>query len=223
MTLYALTSSGNAVPAEIRAQSMLTSPGNTSANSLDVAAAEDKSVPNTGANKQGGEAVRFQGVVAMQPNSEERTLAPGKVVPLVESAGVVVNLAASNMKQPTLAPASAIVAQTLLDAGLTITGDIESSVGVVLRADVHGNVKATSGSSIRLLPECTVKGNVTGSAVLVEGTVNGDVNAHGGRVEISETSQIHGNVAYAEIIMKGGKHQLTMEHAPDPVAQPVDA
>jgi cytoskeletal protein CcmA (bactofilin family) len=89
---------------------------------------------------------------------------------------------------------------TLIGAKTRIQGDVEFSGGLHLDGHINGNVKgASDGHAILSVSETgRVEGSVFAASVLVNGTVNGDIDSTD-RVELGAKARVLGSVHYSVI------------------------
>lgn len=94
---------------------------------------------------------------------------------------------------------------TLIARSARLQGDVEFSGGLHLEGHVIGNVraKAGEGATLWVSEQGCVEGAVDVPSVVLNGTVNGDVQARE-RVVIGATARINGNVHYGTIEMALG-------------------
>ncbi len=94
---------------------------------------------------------------------------------------------------------------TLISKAAHVLGDVEFSGGLHLDGRVTGNVRSlgTDPATLWISEQGTVEGSVQVPAVVINGTVIGDVHARE-RVAIGPQSRITGNVHYGTIEMTLG-------------------
>lgn len=94
---------------------------------------------------------------------------------------------------------------TLIARSARLQGDVEFSGGLHLEGHVIGNVRAKAGESATLWvsEQGCVEGAVDVPSVVLNGTVNGDVQARD-RVVIGASARVNGNVHYGTIEMALG-------------------
>lgn len=94
---------------------------------------------------------------------------------------------------------------TLIGKKTSFRGDIEFSGGLRVDGKISGNITATddSTSTLVLSESSEVEGNVTVPHVVVNGTVNGNINS-AVRVELQSKARITGDVHYKEVEMALG-------------------
>jgi len=94
---------------------------------------------------------------------------------------------------------------TIIGEGTVIHGDIVYVGGLHIDGKVVGNVSAEQGSSttLTLSKLGSIHGNVDVPPVVIDGEVQGDVNASE-RVQLISNSRITGNVEYNLIEMEVG-------------------
>jgi cytoskeletal protein CcmA (bactofilin family) len=97
-------------------------------------------------------------------------------------------------------PSKDIQIDTLIGAKTRIHGDVEFAGGLHLDGRINGDVKgAGDGHAILSVSESgCIDGSVFAASVLVNGTVNGDIDATD-RVELGARARVLGNVHYAVI------------------------
>jgi cytoskeletal protein CcmA (bactofilin family) len=89
---------------------------------------------------------------------------------------------------------------TLIGAKTRIHGDVEFAGGLHLDGHINGDVKGeVPGHAILSVSESgCIEGSVFAASVLVNGTVNGDIDATD-RVELGAKARVLGNVHYSVI------------------------
>ncbi len=94
---------------------------------------------------------------------------------------------------------------TLISKAARVQGDVEFSGGLHLDGRVVGNVRSTGKETATLWisEQGTVEGSVDVPAVVINGTVIGDVHARD-RIAIGPQSKITGNVHYGTMEMALG-------------------
>ncbi len=83
---------------------------------------------------------------------------------------------------------------TLVDADITVVGEIVSEENIRLRGRVEGNV-LTSGSVV-IEPHGSVQGDITAENLIVEGTVEGRVTV-ARKFELRPTGRMRGDIRAA--------------------------
>ncbi|MBV6422953.1 MAG: hypothetical protein NAOJABEB_00740 [Steroidobacteraceae bacterium] len=94
---------------------------------------------------------------------------------------------------------------TLIGAGSRIDGDLVFEGGLHLDGRVTGNVRGEGGSSATLSvsEQGHIEGSVVAQNVVLNGTVNGDINA-AARVVLGPRARVEGSVHYGQIEMALG-------------------
>jgi cytoskeletal protein CcmA (bactofilin family) len=89
---------------------------------------------------------------------------------------------------------------TLIGAKTRIHGDVEFAGGLHLDGRINGDVKGAAGGHAILSVSETgcIEGSVLAASVLVNGTVNGDIDATD-RVELGAKARVLGSVYYSVI------------------------
>lgn len=88
---------------------------------------------------------------------------------------------------------------SLIQAGLSIHGDIASDHGISCFGLVGGDLRSSQGL-VHIGPEGLIRGTVEGDHVLIDGTVEGDVAA---RTSLHINGKVKGRIAYAGTIRLG--------------------
>nr|WP_315593802.1 polymer-forming cytoskeletal protein [uncultured Cupriavidus sp.] len=88
---------------------------------------------------------------------------------------------------------------SLIQAGLSIHGDVASDHGISCYGLVGGDLRSSQGL-VHVGPEGLIRGTVEGDHVLIDGTVEGDVAA---RVSLHINGKVKGRIAYAGTIRLG--------------------
>lgn len=88
---------------------------------------------------------------------------------------------------------------SLIQAGLSIHGDVASDHGISCFGLVGGDLRSSQGL-VHIGPEGLIRGTVEGDHVLIDGTVDGDVAA---RTSLHINGKVKGRIAYAGTIRLG--------------------
>jgi cytoskeletal protein CcmA (bactofilin family) len=95
-------------------------------------------------------------------------------------------------------------ATTLIAAGTEIRGDVHFSGRLHLDGKVEGALHGEGAQAMLTLSEhAVVTGEVHAPHVVIDGTINGDVNA-GERLELASNARVEGNVYYKMLEMSAG-------------------
>lgn len=89
--------------------------------------------------------------------------------------------------------------QSIISAGLKITGNLESSDDIQVRGSVEGDI---AGRALTVAEGANVNGSVTAEMVHILGVVEGQVDATS--VKISRTGEMNGDVAYESLSIEDG-------------------
>lgn len=94
---------------------------------------------------------------------------------------------------------------TLVGKSARLVGDIEFAGGLHLDGRVVGNVRGANDgkSQLSVSEHGTIEGCVDAAAVILNGTVNGDIFARD-RVVLGSQARVNGNVSYGVIEMAPG-------------------
>jgi cytoskeletal protein CcmA (bactofilin family) len=97
-------------------------------------------------------------------------------------------------------PSKDIQIDTLIGAKTRIHGDVEFAGGLHLDGHINGDVRGASGGHaiLSVSESGCIEGSVFAASVLVNGTVNGDIDATD-RVELGAKARVLGNVQYSVI------------------------
>ena len=111
-------------------------------------------------------------------------------------------------------------ATTLIAAGTTIRGDVHFNGRLHLDGNVEGSVRGEGAQAMLTLSEhAVVTGEVQAPHIVVDGTINGDVNA-GERLELASNARVEGNVYYKMLEMSAGARiNGKMVHRAEPQRQ----
>lgn len=90
---------------------------------------------------------------------------------------------------------------SLLNANLTLTGDIESDGTVRIDGRLEGSVRRAS--VVILGTGASIKGNITAREVLVGGTVDGNIDA-ADRIELQPSAVVTGDIEAGAILIREG-------------------
>jgi cytoskeletal protein CcmA (bactofilin family) len=95
-------------------------------------------------------------------------------------------------------------ATTLIAAGTEVRGDVHFSGRLHLDGKVEGAIRGEGAQAILTLSEhAVVTGEVQAPHIVVDGTINGDVDA-GERLELASNARVEGNVYYKMLEMSAG-------------------
>jgi cytoskeletal protein CcmA (bactofilin family) len=94
---------------------------------------------------------------------------------------------------------------TLLGKTARVVGDVEFAGGLHLDGKVIGNIRgaADGKSQLSISEHGSVEGTVEAGAVILNGTVNGDIFARE-RIQLGSQARVNGNVSYGIIEMAPG-------------------
>ena len=90
---------------------------------------------------------------------------------------------------------------SLLDAPLTITGDLETTGSLRIEGNLDGSV--LSADSVVVGVGCRITGDIHAREVVVGGTITGNVHASE-RVELQATAVVTGDVHTGSILVQEG-------------------
>jgi len=88
---------------------------------------------------------------------------------------------------------------SVISAGLTITGNLQSNSDVVIAGTVEGDI---TSRSLTVCEGAKVKGTIECSAVQLQGKVDGQVNASS--VSVTRTGNISGDIIYETLSIDEG-------------------
>ncbi len=106
---------------------------------------------------------------------------------------------------------------TILSKDIEFTGTLECDKPYLIRGRIVGEIRA---QDLLVVDEgAEVKANITGKRVIISGSVTGNVDAIG-RVEITASGKLVGNVTAPEVFMEtgcffNGACTMTKENATD--------
>jgi cytoskeletal protein CcmA (bactofilin family) len=125
----------------------------------------------------------------------------------------------SNNRKDARAPVSES-ATTLIAEGTQIRGDIHFSGRLHIDGKVDGAVHGEGDQAILTLSEhAVVTGEVHAPHIVIDGTINGDVDATG-RLELASNARVEGNVYYKLLEMSAGARiNGKMVHSDEPQKQ----
>jgi cytoskeletal protein CcmA (bactofilin family) len=97
-------------------------------------------------------------------------------------------------------PSKDIQIDTLIGVKTRIHGDVEFTGGLHLDGRIHGDVKGAADgyATLSVSENGCIEGSVFAASVLVNGTVNGDIDATD-RVELGAKARVLGSVHYSVI------------------------
>lgn len=104
--------------------------------------------------------------------------------------------------------------KTCIPRGWSIVGDIDSQVDVTLACEMHGAIEMGGVSKLEIKQGASIVAKIKAMDVVVQGFVEGEIDAGGGSVSIEEGANIRGKVSYSRIRMEGGEHQMELVHVP---------
>jgi cytoskeletal protein CcmA (bactofilin family) len=104
-------------------------------------------------------------------------------------------------KRPVDVPDPAPVGYSVLDAQMSVDGDVDTEGALRIDGRVRGNVR--SASTLVLAAGAAISGNVWAREVIVGGTVAGNVTATG-RVELQQTGTVTGDIETTVIMIQEG-------------------
>jgi len=90
---------------------------------------------------------------------------------------------------------------TMIGPDAKIKGPINLEQGIIIYGQVYGDV--ISRSSIRIAKGGIVEGNVTGSNIMLGGTIIGHVKSEGS-VTLKKTSKLKGDISYRKLHIEDG-------------------
>ena len=114
---------------------------------------------------------------------------------------------------------------TLIGKASRVHGDMEFAGGLHLDGTIEGNLRAdpVEGSSLSVSETGSIDGNVEAGSVMLNGSVRGDIVAHG-RVVLGATARVQGNVYYGVIEMTLGAQIIgKVTRLSENSAEPVDS
>ena len=104
-------------------------------------------------------------------------------------------------RRPKLPTAPAGSGYSLLDAQLTVTGDVETAGS--LRIDGHLDGSVRRADTVVLGVGATMSGDIHAREVVVGGTINGSVHASE-RVELQTTAIVTGDIVTQSVLVQEG-------------------
>jgi cytoskeletal protein CcmA (bactofilin family) len=87
---------------------------------------------------------------------------------------------------------------------ITIRGEVTGEEDLVIQGRVEGSVDLKQ-NSVTVGPEGTVKGNISGRGVTVEGSVEGDIRADE-QVVLRGTARVQGDLSAPRVMLEDGAH-----------------
>jgi cytoskeletal protein CcmA (bactofilin family) len=110
----------------------------------------------------------------------------------------------NNNRKETRGAAAPESATTLIAAGTEIRGDVHFSGRLHLDGKVEGALRGDGSQAMLTLSEhAVVIGEVHAPHIVVDGNIQGDVNA-GERLELASNARVEGNVYYKTLEMSAG-------------------
>jgi cytoskeletal protein CcmA (bactofilin family) len=109
-----------------------------------------------------------------------------------------------NNRKDARSAAGADAATTLIAAGTEVRGDVHFSGRLHLDGKVEGAIRGEGAQAMLTLSEhAVVTGEVQAPHIVIDGTINGDVDA-GERLELASNARVEGNVYYKMLEMSAG-------------------
>jgi cytoskeletal protein CcmA (bactofilin family) len=90
---------------------------------------------------------------------------------------------------------------SIISAGLTITGKLESAGDIQIDGKVEGDIR---GKAVRIGDGAAVKGTVWGELVELSGTLEGKIEAE--TVVLARTARMTGDLAHRSLKIEAGAH-----------------
>lgn len=111
--------------------------------------------------------------------------------------------------------------QCVVPLGWTFEGDLEAAGDLTVSGVFKGNILLPSvEATLHVCERGVLQGQATGGNVKVDGTVDGQIDAIGARVDISPNATVRGKVSYSQMQMANGRldAQLQWVEAPGQAA-----
>lgn len=87
---------------------------------------------------------------------------------------------------------------TIIGADVVLNGNVEAKEAIRIEGTLNGDVK--SEGTLVISSTGKVKGNVSGSNIMVAGVIEGDMDSSG-RIEVAATGKIMGNIRTKSLII----------------------
>jgi cytoskeletal protein CcmA (bactofilin family) len=126
----------------------------------------------------------------------------------------------TTQKQPSPAPrmAGAAPACSIIDTGLTITGNLQSDRDVQVDGEINGDVHC---SHLTVSKGGTITGNIVADEVVIRGRVNGTIRAL--QVVLQDTAHVESDIFHNSLIIEqGAVFDGQSQRQADPKAQAQD-
>lgn len=122
----------------------------------------------------------------------------------------------SSAMDPVTAPPrkhSGAPTRSVIDAWLTITGNLESEGEVQVDGEINGDIRC---AHLTVGKDATVDGNITAEEVVVRGTVKGVIRAN--RVILQDSARVESEVYHKKLaIEEGASFEGTSHRCEDPM------
>lgn len=125
-------------------------------------------------------------------------------------------LTAGEARNVTAAPAESVIKtfgiRAVVPAGMTVTGEVRSSDGVVIDGVVIGNVVVQGDHRAAVIRQTGhVQGDVNAKVIIVGGHVVGDLT--GEFVRLYSTARVHGRIRSARMVIDDGAQLINEDTA----------
>ncbi len=91
--------------------------------------------------------------------------------------------------------------QNFISEDTTIKGSITTASTLTVAGAIEGDINA--GGDVEILPDASVKGDISGPAVTISGRVEGRINASG-RLLITAKGLVQGDIAVRSLLIEEG-------------------
>ena len=111
------------------------------------------------------------------------------------------NFSADSQEQRGTAPSRAPAGPSLIGAGASFVGRLESNGDVQIEGSVEGEVR---GQGVRLGADARIKGTIVGEVAQLSGTVDGNIEAQ--TVILTKSARVSGDIRYRSLQIEEGAH-----------------
>ena len=102
---------------------------------------------------------------------------------------------------PGMEGAKAKASNSVIDEWLTMTGDLESEGDILVRGNVHGNIKC----KLLIIDEmATIDGGMVAEQIVVRGTTKGTIHAN--RALFEQTARVDSEIFHCSLSVEEGAH-----------------
>jgi cytoskeletal protein CcmA (bactofilin family) len=136
------------------------------------------------------------------------------VLPLADPSVLEASQDQEEVRQDTTQVVSnARTCQTVIPQGWSFNGDVTGEEDMTFACRLVGNVENTNAQAFVAMGEmCQSEGSITASKIYLKGMHTGRVNGEAGLVVIEDSARVTGDVAYNQIQIHGGSHNMRLQY-----------